>query len=139
MPPNPSNRNRIRIIENTILAKEIGIDVESGTAFVGTNRIAKVRTAGILASAQGQIRAVDNDVDPAGDGCPTLKWGNIEPAARVCTPWYKGSEFDVPGDAFFPEWRALGFRETESEARVDAASGLAYRFTVWDRATPARP
>ena len=91
--------NRIRIIENTILAKEIGIDVESGTAFVGTNRIAKVRTAGILASAQGQIRAVDNDVDPAGDGCPTLKWGNIEPAARVCTPWYKGSEFDVPGDA----------------------------------------
>ncbi len=91
--------NRIRIIENTILAKEIGIDVESGTAFVGTNRIAKVRTAGILSSAQGEIRAVDNDVDPAGDGCPTLKWGNIEPAARVCTPWYKGSEFDVPGDA----------------------------------------
>jgi len=91
--------SRVRIIENTILAKEIGIDVESGTAFVGTNRIAKVRTAGILASAQGEIRAVDNDVDPAGDGCPTLKWGNIEPAARVCTPWYKGSEFDVPGDA----------------------------------------
>jgi hypothetical protein len=31
--------------------------------------------------------------------CPTLNWGNIEPAASICTRWYKGSEFDVPGDA----------------------------------------
>lgn len=91
--------NRLRVIENTILAKEIGIDVEDGTAFIGNNRIAHVRTAGILASSDGEIRAVDNDVDPDGNGCPTLKWGNIEPTQRVCTPWYKGSEFDVPGDA----------------------------------------
>ncbi len=90
---------RTRLIENTIIASEIGIDVERGTAFIGRNQIANMRTAGILAASEGEIRAVDNEVDPNGGGCPTLKWGNIEPAQRVCTPWYKGSEFDVPGDA----------------------------------------
>ena len=91
--------NRVRLIENTIIANEIGIDVERGTAYIGRNQIANVRTAGILAESEGEIRAVDNEVDPNGGGCPTLKWGRIEPAQRVCTPWYKGSEFDVPGDA----------------------------------------
>ncbi len=91
--------NRVRVIENTIIASEIGIDVERGTAFIGRNQIANMRTAGILAESEGEIRAVDNEVDPNGGGCPTLKWGNIEPSQRVCTPWYKGSEFDVPGDA----------------------------------------
>ena len=91
--------NRIRVIENTIIANEIGIDVQSGTAYVGRNQIANIRTAGILATSDGEIRAVDNEVDPNGGGCPTLRWGNIDPSQRVCTPWYKGSEFDVPGDA----------------------------------------
>ncbi len=91
--------NRMRLIENTIIASEIGVDIERGTGYVGRNQIANVRTAGILASSQGEIRAVDNEIDPNGNGCPSLKWGNIEPSQRVCTPWYKGSEFDVPGDA----------------------------------------
>lgn len=91
--------NRARIIENTIIANEIGIDIQDGTAYVGRNQIANMHTAGILASSTGEIRAVDNRIDPNGEECPTLKWGNIEPSARVCTPWYRGSEFDVPGDA----------------------------------------
>ncbi|WP_040409870.1 hypothetical protein [Asticcacaulis sp. AC402] len=91
--------NRARIIENTIIANEIGIDIQDGTAFVGRNQIANIRTAGILASSTGEVRAVDNQIDPNGEGCPSLKWGSIEPSQRVCTPWYRGSEFDVPGDA----------------------------------------
>ncbi|WP_035425813.1 right-handed parallel beta-helix repeat-containing protein [Asticcacaulis sp. AC460] len=91
--------NRARVIENTIIASEIGIDVQDGEAFVGRNQIANIRTAGILASATGEIRAVDNQIDPNGEGCPTLKWGTVDPSQRVCTPWYRGSEFDVPGDA----------------------------------------
>ena len=94
-----SSLKRTRIIENTIIANEIGVDVEDGTAYIGRNQIANMRTAGILASSDGEIRAVDNEVDPNGAACPTLQWGKIEPAQRVCTPWYKGSEFDVPGDA----------------------------------------
>lgn len=91
--------NRLRVMENTIIANEIGIDVENGTAYVGRNQIANVRTAGMLAQAGGEIRAVDNAIDPNGEGCPTLRWGNIDPAQRVCRPWFKGSAFDVPGDA----------------------------------------
>ena len=94
-----SSLNRTRIIENTIIASEIGINVERGEAFIGRNQIANIRTAGILAGSRGEIRAVDNRIDPNGAGCPTLKWGNLDPAQRTCTPWYKGSEFDVPGDA----------------------------------------
>jgi dihydrofolate reductase len=48
-------------------------------------------------------------------------------------------ERDVEGNARFPEWRELGFRETESRPGEDAVSGLRYRFTTWERATPARP
>jgi nitrous oxidase accessory protein NosD len=91
--------NRVRVIENTVIASEIGIDVVDGTAFVGNNRVARVRTAGILASSTGEIRAVDNRIEADQDGCKTLKWGNVPPSERVCTPWYEGSEFDVPGDA----------------------------------------
>jgi len=91
--------SRVRIMENTIIANEIGVDVENGTAYIGRNQIANVRTAGMLAQANGEIRAVDNAIDPNGEGCPTLRWGNIDPAQRVCRPWFKGSAFDVPGDA----------------------------------------
>ena len=91
--------DRVRLLENTVIANEIGIDVEKGTAYIARNQIANVRTAGILAESDGEIRAVDNEVDPNGGGCPTLKWGKIEPSQRTCTPWYKGSVFDVPGDA----------------------------------------
>jgi len=94
-----SSLKRVRVIENTIIANEIGVDVEDGTAYVGRNQIANMRTAGILASSEGQIRAVDNQVDPNGNPCQTLEWGSVEPSQRVCTPWYRGSEFDVPGDA----------------------------------------
>ncbi|MDI7776310.1 right-handed parallel beta-helix repeat-containing protein [Asticcacaulis sp. EMRT-3] len=94
-----SSVSRVRIIENTLIANEIGIDVEAGTADVGRNQIANVRTAGILAQSNGEIRAVDNAIDPNGEGCPTLRWGNIDPAERTCRPWFKGSAFDVPGDA----------------------------------------
>jgi len=91
--------DRTRIIENTILADEIGIEVKSGTTFIGRNEIAGVRTAGLYAAAgKGDIRAVDNKVDPAGHGCEALQWGAIDPGERKCTPWYRGSEFDVPGD-----------------------------------------
>ncbi len=90
--------DRIRIIENTIDSSEIGVDVRSGTAFIGNNRIANTSTAGILVSSEGKLRLVDNVVDPA-VGCDRLEWGNVEPSQRVCRPWYKGSEFDVPGDA----------------------------------------
>ena len=91
--------DRTRIIENTILADEIGIEVKQGTTFIGRNEIAGVRTAGLYAAAgKGAIRAVDNKVDPAGHGCEALQWGAIDPGERKCTPWYRGSEFDVPGD-----------------------------------------
>ncbi|MGZ3304462.1 MAG: hypothetical protein ACXU8U_01270 [Asticcacaulis sp.] len=94
-----SSTKRVRLIENTIIASEIGIDIEDGTAYIGRNQIANVHTSGILASSDGEIRAVDNEVDPSGEGCPTLKWGRIEPSQRICKPWFKGSAFDVPGDA----------------------------------------
>ena len=108
---------RARIIENTLIANEIGVDVESGAAYVGRNQIANVRTAGILAQSDGEIRAVDNAIDPNGEGCPTLRWGNIDPSQRVCRPWFKGSAFDVPGDAadqymfdqFWPRMNAAGY------------------------------
>jgi len=91
---------RTRIIENTILADEIGVEVKEGTTFIGRNEIAGVRTAGLYAAAgKGAIRAVDNKVDPSGRGCEALQWGDIDPSERHCTPWYRGSEFDVPGDA----------------------------------------
>jgi hypothetical protein len=91
---------RTRIIENTIIADEIGVEVKQGTTYIGRNEIAGVRTAGLYAAAgKGAIRAVDNKVDPAGRGCEALQWGEIDPAERHCTPWYKNSEFDVPGDA----------------------------------------
>ncbi len=90
---------RSRIIENTIIADEIGVEVKQGTTYIGRNEIAGVRTAGLYAAAgKGAIRAVDNKVDP-GRGCEALQWGAIDPAERRCTPWYRGSEFDVPGDA----------------------------------------
>ena len=91
--------NRVRLLENTIIASEIGINIEHGTGYIGNNSIAKVRTAGILAGTDGQLRMVDNRVDPDAGGCPNLQWGNVEPSQRVCTPWYRGSVFDVPGDA----------------------------------------
>ncbi len=91
--------NRIRIIENTILSREVGVNINRGTAYIGRNQIAHIRTAGILAGRDGEIRAVDNDIDPDDSGCQTLQWGSLDPAQRVCTPWYKGSQFDVPGDA----------------------------------------
>lgn len=94
-----SRLNRLRLIDNKILSEEIAIDIDEGTGFVGGNEIARVRTAGILASSRGEVRAVDNKIDPAGEGCPTLQWGNLEPSQRTCTPWYKGSEFDTPSDA----------------------------------------
>lgn len=94
-----SSLDRVRLIENTIMADEIGVNVVDGTAFLGRNNIAKVKTAGILASSHGEVRAVDNAIDPGDAGCPTLKWGNIDPAARTCTPWYQGSVFDAPADA----------------------------------------
>ncbi len=91
--------DRTRIVENTILADEIGVEVKSGTTFIGRNEIAGVRTAGLYAAAgKGAIRAVDNKVDPYGHGCEALQWGAIDPGERKCTPWYRGSEFDVPGD-----------------------------------------
>jgi len=92
--------DRTRIIENTIIADEIGVEVKSGTTYIGRNEIAGVRTAGLYAAAgKGAIRAVDNKVDPSGRGCEALQWGEIDPAERHCTPWYRGSAFDVPGDA----------------------------------------
>lgn len=94
-----SKLNRVRIIDNRILSDEIAINVDGGTGFIGKNQIAKVRTAGILASGRGEIRAVDNAIDPAVEGCPDLKWGELDPAQRVCTPWYRGSEFDIPASA----------------------------------------
>jgi hypothetical protein len=91
---------RTRIIENTILADEIGVEVKQGTTYIGRNEIAGVRTAGLYAAAgKGAIRAVDNKVDPSGRGCEALQWGEIDPSERHCTPWYRGSAFDVPGDA----------------------------------------
>ena len=92
--------DRARIIENTIIADEIGVEAKQGTTYIGRNEIAGVRTAGLYAAAgKGSIRAVDNKVDPSGRGCEALQWGVIDPSERHCTPWYKGSEFDVPGDA----------------------------------------
>ncbi|ESQ80205.1 hypothetical protein [Asticcacaulis sp. YBE204] len=91
--------NRVRIIDNKILSEEIAINIDSGTGFIGTNQIARVHTAGILASSRGEIRAVDNQIDASPEACPNLKWGNLDPAQRTCTPWYKGSEFDIPSDA----------------------------------------
>ena len=92
--------DRTRIVENTILADEIGVEVKQGTTYIGRNEIAGVRTAGLYAAAgKGAIRAVDNKVDPSGRGCEALQWGDIDPSERHCTPWYRGSEFDVPGDA----------------------------------------
>lgn len=120
---------RVRIIENTIIANEIGVDVESGTAYIGRNQIANVRTAGILAQSNGEIRAVDNAIDPNGEGCPTLRWGNIDPSQRVCTPWFKGSAFDVPGDAadqylfdqFWPKMSAVAYNASPDDlAKPDA-------------------
>lgn len=94
-----SSLNRIRIINNVIKADEIGIHVSAGTAFVGYNRVALVRTAGLLASDSGEVRAVDNRIDVDPEGCTKLKWGALDPAQRTCTPWYKGSEFDIPADS----------------------------------------
>lgn len=94
-----SGLNRVRIINNKILSDEIAINIEDGTGFIGKNNIAKVSTAGILATSYGEIRAVDNIIDPAEEACPKLKWGNLDPSQRVCTPWYKGSEFDIPANA----------------------------------------
>ncbi len=92
--------DRARIIENTIIADEIGVEAKQGTVYIGRNEIAGVRTAGLYAAAgKGAIRAVDNKVDPSGRGCEALQWGEIDPSERHCTPWYKNSEFDVPGDA----------------------------------------
>ncbi len=91
--------DRTRIIENTIIADEIGVEVKTGTTYIGRNEIAGVRTAGLYAATRGQIRAVDNKVDPSSRGCEALQWGEIDPAERHCTPWYRGSAFDVPGDA----------------------------------------
>lgn len=118
--------NRARIIENTVIANEIGIDIQDGTAYVGRNQIANVHTAGLLASSTGEIRAVDNQIDPNGEGCPNLKWGNIEPSARTCTPWYRGSEFDVPGDAndqymfdeFWPRMTTIAMTDPAPAAAV---------------------
>jgi hypothetical protein len=120
---------RVRIIENTIIANEIGVDVENGTAYIGRNQIANVRTAGILAQSNGEIRAVDNAIDPNGEGCPTLRWGNIDPSQRVCTPWFKGSAFDVPGDAadqylfdqFWPKMSSVAYNASPDDlAKPDA-------------------
>ncbi|UDF04348.1 hypothetical protein [Asticcacaulis sp. AND118] len=94
-----SSLNRLRVIDNKILSNEIAVNIEDGTGFIGGNQIAKIRTAGILASSRGEIRAVDNLIDPSAEACPKLKWGNLDPAQRTCTPWYKGSEFDIPADA----------------------------------------
>jgi hypothetical protein len=94
-----SGLERLRMVENTLLAREIGINIENGTAFLGRNAIAKVRTGAILADSGAQIRAVDNRIDPGSDGCANLSWGNIPPAERTCTPWFEGSQFDAPSDA----------------------------------------
>lgn len=94
-----SSLNRLRVIDNKILSNEIAINIEDGTGFIGGNQIARIRTAGILASSRGEIRAVDNLIDPSNEPCPKLQWGNLDPAQRTCTPWYKGSEFDIPADA----------------------------------------
>ncbi|MFT3996295.1 MAG: hypothetical protein QM667_02725 [Asticcacaulis sp.] len=94
-----SKLHRLRLIDNKIMASEIAVNVDDGEAFLGRNHIAKVRTAGILASPQGLIRAVDNLIDASKEDCQRLQWGSVEPALRSCTPWYKGSEFDIPADA----------------------------------------
>jgi hypothetical protein len=94
-----SGLNRLRVVNNKIMSDEIAINIEDGTGFIGKNAIAKIRTAGILATSKGEIRAVDNMIDAADEGCPKLKWGSLDPAQRVCTPWYKGSEFDIPANA----------------------------------------
>ncbi len=91
--------DKSRIVENTIIADEIGINVRGGTVYAGRNDIANVHTAGLLASDSGRIRAVDNRIDPMMNQCDTLKWGTVDPAERTCKPWYRGSEFDVPGDS----------------------------------------
>ncbi|MDV6332003.1 right-handed parallel beta-helix repeat-containing protein [Asticcacaulis sp. 201] len=129
-----SSLNRTRIIENTIISREIGINVDRGTAFIGRNKIANVRTAGILASSRGDVRAVDNQVDPNGAGCPTLKWGAIDPSERTCTPWYKGSEFDVPGDA---EDQYL-FDQYWPRVNVASADGPK-AYTALNSGNPAKP
>lgn len=131
--------NRARIIENTIIASEIGVDVQDGTAYIGRNQIANIRTAGILASASGEIRAVDNQIDPNGEPCQTLKWGNIDPSQRTCTPWYRGSEFDVPGDSrdqfmfddFWPHMLVAS-----SDATPGAATPGPIPYTQLDKSKP---
>ncbi|WAC49586.1 hypothetical protein OVA03_06695 [Asticcacaulis sp. SL142] len=92
-----SDLDRVRILNNFVMAREIGIDVTRGEAFIGGNKIALVRTAGMLAKDGAKIRAVDNMIDADPEGCRHLKWGDLDPSVRTCTPWYKGSEFEVPG------------------------------------------
>ncbi len=93
-----SSVKRTRIIENTILADEIGVDVQDGIGYVGRNQIAKVRVSGITVSTEGKLQLVGNEIDPISD-CNGLKWGYADPSQRTCKSWYEGSAFDVPGDA----------------------------------------
>ena len=98
---------RARLINNIVEANEIGISVFGGTAFVGYNKVAMVRTAGLLVEDNGQVRAVDNKIEADRDGCETLKWGSLDPAQRTCTPWFKGSEFDTPADSDLPMFQGF--------------------------------
>jgi hypothetical protein len=95
---------RLRAVDSVIMAREIGIQVSSGIAYLGYNRISGVRVAGMLSENGAQIRAVDNRIDALDGACGQLKWGDIEPSQRTCTPWYKGSAFDTPAKAEQPSY-----------------------------------
>jgi dihydrofolate reductase len=45
---------------------------------------------------------------------------------------------DFDADTFFPAWNAADFDRVSSEAHM-TASGIAYRFTIWQRRGPAKP
>ena len=122
-----SSLNRVRMIDNVVKASEIGISVFGGTGFLKHNRVAQVRTAGLLAEDDGKIRAVDNQVDTSQEGCASLKWSGIEPAERKCTPWYRGSEFDTPSESdqpmFMHYWPNLEVSDAASGAKSSNSTG----------------
>jgi hypothetical protein len=99
-----SKLDKVRILNNYIFADEIGIDIEDGTAYVGNNHIRLVRTAGILKSTSAQLRSVNNHV--ATEKCDILRWGDVPPQERSCTPWHQKAEFGIPGGGV--DWSIYG-------------------------------
>ena len=91
-----SNVDRVRILDSTLYAQEVGIHVRGGEAYIGNNFIDGISTTAILTDKKATLKSKDNKIRASESVCARMDWGSIPPEERRCAPWYESAAFTSP-------------------------------------------